>query len=101
MSGYANTNDVKVTHVAIYEDRTELSMHIDFIKGQWIAIAPNTVVKTDGKEYMVKKATVLTLGERFTMPEDTLNFVLTFDPVSSKTEKQNLPPSWVAFCSSS
>ena len=96
MSGYANTNAVKVTHVAIYEDRTELSMHIDFIKGQWIAIAPNTVVKADGKEYMVKKATVLTLGEHFTLPEDTLDFVLTFDPIPAKTETLDLvePGGW-------
>ena len=87
VAGYANTPVVKVTRVAMYEDRTELSMFIDLVKGWWIAISPNTVLKTEGKEYVVKKATVLTLGERFTMPEDTLNFVLTFDPVSSKTEQ--------------
>ena len=96
VAGYANTPVVKVTRVAMYEDRTELSMFIDLVKGRWIAISPNTVLKTEGKEYVVKKATVLTLGERFTMPEDTLNFVLTFDPVSSKTEKLDLvdPGGW-------
>ena len=96
VSGFANASAVKVTRVAIYEDRTELSIHIDFIKGQWIAIAPNTVLKTDGRDYMVRKATVLTLGERFTMPEDTLDFVLTFEPLPAKTETIDLvePGGW-------
>ena len=97
VSGYNNTNGtVSVTRVTMYDDRTELSMHVDFVKGQWIAMAPNTVVKADGKEYAVKKATVLTLGERFTMTEDTLDFTLTFDPVPAKTETFDLvePGGW-------
>ena len=96
VSGYANTNVVKVTCVKIYEDRTELSMHIDFVKGQWIAIAPSTMLKADGKEYVVKGATVLTLGEHFTMPEDTLDFMLTFEPVPAKAETLDLvePGGW-------
>ncbi|MBO4819878.1 MAG: TlpA family protein disulfide reductase [Prevotella sp.] len=96
VAGYANTPVVKVTRVALYGDRTELSMHIDFVKGQWIAIAPNTVIKVDGKDYVVKGATVLTLGERFTMSEDTLDFVLTFEPVPAKTENLDLvePGGW-------
>ena len=55
VAGYANTPVVKVTRVAMYEDRTELSMFIDLVKGRWIAISPNTVLKTEGKEYVVKK----------------------------------------------
>lgn len=96
VSGYANTPYVTVTRVAMYGDRTELSLHIDFVKGQWIAIAPNTVVKAAGKEYMVKEATVLTLGEQYTLPEDTLNFMLTFEPVPATTTALDLvePGGW-------
>ena len=96
VSGYTNASPVSVTKVAMYADRTEVNMHIDFVKGQWISIAPNTVVKADGKDYAVKKATVLTLGEHYTLPEDTLNFVLTFEPVPVSTQKLDLvePGGW-------
>ena len=96
VAGYANTPVVKVTKVAMYGDRTELSLHIDFVKGQWIRIAENTMVKADGKDFAVKSATELKLGEQFTMPEDTLNFVLTFEPVPATTKKLDLvePGGW-------
>ena len=58
LAGYANTPVLKVTKVAMYGDRTELTFHIDFVKGQWIRIARNTTVKADGKDYAVKSATV-------------------------------------------
>ena len=80
----------------MYGDRTELTLHIDFVKGQWIRIAKNTTVKADGKDYAVKSATVFKLGEQYTMHEDTLNFVLTFEPVPATTEKLDLvePGGW-------
>lgn len=81
VTGYANTPIIKVTKVALYDDRTEVNMHVDYIKGQWISLAPNTVIKVDDSEYSVKDVTVLTLGEQYIMPEDTLNFVLKFEPV--------------------
>lgn len=96
VSGYANTPLIKVTQVAMYDDRTEISIHIDFTKGQWFRIAKNTVVKADGKDYAVKEATVLTLGEQYTLPEDTLNFVLTFEPIPTTAKKLDLiePGGW-------
>ena len=96
VSGYANTPLVKVTKVAMYDDRTEMSIHIDFVKGQWIRIAKNTVLKAEGKDYAVKEATVLTLDEQYTLPEDTLNFMLTFEPVPTTTKKVDLiePDGW-------
>ena len=48
VSGYANTPLIKVTKVVMFDDRTEVSVHIDFVKGQWIRIAENTVLKADG-----------------------------------------------------
>ncbi len=96
VSGYANTPLIKVTKVVMFDDRTEVSMHIDFVKGQWIRIAENTVLKADGKDYPVKAATVLTLGEQYTLTEDTLNFLLTFEPVPMTTKKFDLvePNGW-------
>ena len=96
VAGYTNANVLTVKRVAIYGDRTELSLHIDYVKGQWISIAPNTVIKADGKEQMVKSATVLTLGEQYTLTEDTLDFMLTFGPVPANTETLDLlePGGW-------
>lgn len=97
VTGYANTPYVSVAKVAIYDDRTEMTLHIDFLKGQWIRIAPNTMLQADGKDYMVKKATVLTLGESYVLTEDTLNFVLTFEPLPMTTKKFELvePHGWL------
>ena len=86
VTGYANTPYVSVTKVVMYDDRTEMTFHIDFVKGQWIRIAPNTMLQADGKDYMVKNATVLTLGESYVLTEDTLNFVLTFEPLPMTTK---------------
>ena len=54
VTGYNNTyNQVKVTKVAFYEDRTELSLHVDLMAGQWISIAEKTFLQADGKQYAV------------------------------------------------
>ncbi|MBR5035936.1 MAG: hypothetical protein IKX69_01980, partial [Prevotella sp.] len=97
VAGHANTPYVKVTKVALYEDRTEMSMHIDFVAGQWIRIAANTFLQADGKQFPVKEATVLTLGEQYTMPADTLDFVLTFEPVPQNVRSIDLvePGGWI------
>ena len=97
VTGHANTPYVKVTKVALYENRTELSMHIDFVAGQWIRIATNTFLQADGKQFPVKDATVITLGEQYTMPADTLNFVLTFEPVPQNAKSIDMvePGGWV------
>ncbi|MBR5035851.1 MAG: hypothetical protein IKX69_01510, partial [Prevotella sp.] len=97
VAGHANTPYVKVTKVALFEDRTEMSMHIDFVAGQWIRIAANTFLQADGKQFPVKEATVLTLGEQYTMPADTLDFVLTFEPVPQNVRSIDLvePGGWI------
>ena len=60
VTGYNNTyNQVKVTKVTFYEDRTELSLHVDLMAGQWISIAEKTFLQADGKQYAVKDVTVL------------------------------------------
>ena len=97
VSGYANTPLVNVTKVALYDDRTELTLHVDFVRGQWIRVAPNTVLDAAGKSYAVKASTVLKLGEQYTLTEDTLNFMLTFEPLPAATKKFNLvePNGWL------
>ena len=85
--GYANVPVIKVTRVSMYADRTDISLRINLRKGQQIGFVPGTALKTDGKEYTVKDATVIKLGEPYTMPADTQDLVLTFNPIPVNTQK--------------
>ena len=85
--GYANAPIIKVNRVALYADRTEVSLHIDFRKGRQMGFTRGTALKADGKEYKVTGATVIKLGEPYTMTEDTLNLTLSFEPLPVTTQK--------------
>ncbi len=85
--GYANVPVINVTRVSMYADRTDVSLRINLRKGQQIGFVPGTALKTDGKEYTVKDATVIKLGEPYTMPADTQDLVLTFNPIPVNTQK--------------
>ena len=90
VTGYANVPVIKVTKVTLSADRTDVCLRIDFQKGRKIGFLPGTSLKTDGKEYTVKNATVIKLGEPYTMTEDTLNLVLTFEPMPATTRMFDL-----------
>ncbi len=85
--GYANVPVIKVNRVEMYADRTDVGLHIDFRKGQQIGFIQGTALKADGKEYKVTDATVIKLGEPYTMMEDTLSLTLTFEPLPVTTQK--------------
>ena len=85
--GYANAPIIKVNRVAMYADRTDVNLQINFRKGQRMGFMPGTALKADGKEYKVTDATVIKLGEPYTMTEDTLNLTLTFEPLPVTTQK--------------
>lgn len=81
VTSYSNASIVKVTQVAFYNDRTEMSLHVDSRAGQWIRINEKSFLQADGKQYAIKDVTVLKLGEKYTLPTDMLDFVLIFEPV--------------------
>ena len=85
--GYANAPIIKVNRVAMYADRTDVSLHIDFRKGHQMGFRQGTALKANGKEYKVTGATVIKLGEPYTMTEDTLNLTLSFEPLPVTTQK--------------
>ena len=97
VTGYVNQSGVNVTKVALSDNRTELTLHVSLVKGAWITIAPNTVLKTDGKDYALQSATVLTPGEQYTLADDTVNFVLTFEPMPVTTKRFDFvePGGWL------
>ncbi|MBR6195379.1 MAG: TlpA family protein disulfide reductase [Prevotella sp.] len=87
VTGYVNQSGVNVAKVALSDNRTELTLHVSLVKGAWITIAPNTVLKTDGKVFALQSATVLTPGEQYMLTDDTVNFVLTFEPMPVTTKR--------------
>ena len=97
VTGYVNQSNISVTKVALNDNRTELTLHVSLVKGAWITIAPNTVLKTDGKDYALQSATVLTPGEQYTLTDDTVNFVLTFEPMPVTTKRFDFvePGGWL------
>jgi len=97
VTGFSNDPILKVTKVSLYADRAEVTLHLDFRAGQWMSVAKETYLQAGDKQYQVKDATVIKLGERYTMPTDTMNFVLTFNPVPLDTKKMDLiePGGWM------
>ena len=96
--GWSNSPVIKVTHVAMFADRTEVSLHVDYPPHMWIRMNANTVLVADGRQYAVKQATGITLGEHYYMPESgKTDFLLTFEPLPSGTEIFDMeePGGWV------
>ena len=85
--GYANAPIINVNRVALYADCTDVSLHIDYRKGRQMGFSRGTALKAGGKEYKVTGATVIKLDEPYTMPEDTLNLTLTFEPLPVTTQR--------------
>ncbi|SDN91839.1 Thiol-disulfide isomerase or thioredoxin [Prevotella communis] len=85
--GYANAPIINVNRVALYADRTDVSLHIDYRKGRQMGFSRGTALKAGGKEYKVTGATVIKLDEPYTMPEDTLNLTLMFEPLPVTTQR--------------
>ncbi len=91
---------VEVTKVVLHADRTEVSCHVHYPSGYWIQILRTTELQTDGRNFPVRDASGIPLGERYTMPEsDEVDFTLTFDAVPLGTEKMNLvePGGWTVY----
>ena len=95
-SQYSRT--LQINEVRIFKDRTELSVHVDYVPGYWIRINDDLYIQADGKQYALKAATVITIGQEFWMPETgEVDFVLTFEPVPADTGSIDFiePDGWV------
>ncbi len=89
VTGYANVPIIKVTKVAIYDDRTEVFLRLEMpqqMAGESGILAANPTLRADGKTYAVKGATVITLNEPYTIPADgKVDFSLLFEPIPANT----------------
>ena len=96
--GYSNIQHIlTVKKISLYADRTEVSLFLNYRAGQWMSIAKETYLQAGGQQYQVKDATVIKLGERYTMPTDTMSFMLTFAPVPQDTKIMDMiePYGWM------
>ena len=90
-NGYSNAGDyVKITNVAMYDDRTEVSFSLNFYgERHEISLSKDMSLYADSNEkkaYKAKSATVIELDKPYKMTSDTLNFVVTFEPVPIDTK---------------
>ena len=84
--GMTNFNEhVKVQKVALFPDRSEVTLSLNFPKeavGHSFPLASKTVINADGKDYAIKGASGIPLGEDFSIQKegDTI-FTLIFEPL--------------------
>ncbi len=99
VSGYNNTSSaLTITQVKMYKDRTELSVHVDYVPGYWIKINDNVYLEADGKDYALTGAEGLKIGEEFWMPESgEADIVLKFEPLPSDCSSMDFiePGGWM------
>ena len=99
VTGYNIVPIIKVTKVAIYDDRTEVFLRFEYPEsaGESIPLAINPMLQADGKNYAVKGATVIKLNEPYTIPADSkVDFSLIFEPIPVNTYTINVvePNAW-------
>ena len=89
VTGHTNVPDFKVTKVAIYDDRTEVFLHLEMPQqttGESVPLATKPTLTADGKKYAVKGATVISLTEPYTIPAGgKVDFSLIFEPIPENT----------------
>ena len=89
VTGHTNVPDFKVTKVAIYDDRTEVFLHLEMPQqttSESVPLATKPTLTADGKTYAVKGATVISLTEPYTIPADgKVDFSLIFEPIPENT----------------
>ena len=63
ITGYSRPASViRIKEVKMYNDRTELSVQVNYTPGYWIRVQNDLYLQSGANKYKVKDATVLTLG---------------------------------------
>lgn len=78
----------EVTKVEFEDNKTILSLHITYAPGQTIAFSAEARLKSNGKVYGAKSATVMELNQPFTMPESgNIDMSIIFEPLPKDTKE--------------
>lgn len=87
---YANynlTNSLTIERVVFTDTATTLFFHCKYVPRYWIRVASNCVLRCEGKDYPVRSAHGITLGERFYMPDSgETDFCLSFGPLPKSNQ---------------
>ena len=99
VSGYSrHSSTLQVKKVKMYDDRTVLSVHVDYPAGHWIKVQSNACLQVEERKYALREATVVTLDKEFWMPAaGEVDFDLTFEPVPQDCQRMDFiePDGWV------
>jgi hypothetical protein len=98
ITGYCNIPFIKITKVTFTSDSTEVCMRLSFRAGKQFGFTSGTHLQVGTQQYAVKNATVIKLNEGYTMPTDTIDFSLIFNPAPLNTKRLDLiEPSGLTF----
>ena len=98
ITGYSNIPVINITKVTFTSDSTEVCMRLSFRAGKQFGFTSGTHLKVGTQQYAVKNATVIKLNEGYTMPTDTVDFSLIFNPAPLNTKRMDLiEPSGLTF----
>ena len=50
---------IRIDNVRLFDDRTEVGVHISYHPGNWIKVNSNTYLQADGAKYALKSASVM------------------------------------------
>ena len=90
ITGYCNIPVIDITKVTFTPDSTEVCMRLSFRAGKQFGFTSGTHLKVGTQQYAVKNATVIKLNEGYTMPTDTVDFSLIFNPAPLGTTRMDL-----------
>ena len=98
ITGYCNIPVINITKVTFTPDSTEVCMRLSFRAGKQFGFTSGTHLKVGTQQYAVKNATVIKLNEGYTMPTDTVDFSLIFNPAPLNTTRMDLiEPAGITF----
>ena len=80
-----STNTLEIEKIELRDTATVLYIKVFFAPNNWIKIDPNSFLTDDrGKQYSIRSAEGIVLGEEFYMPESgETEFTMTFPPIAS------------------
>ncbi|MBR5530809.1 MAG: redoxin domain-containing protein [Bacteroidaceae bacterium] len=105
----SHSHVVNITKVKMGDERTEVTMHIDYRPGEWIRMKATSYLQVGSERYPIRKnmpiwaevgTTLIELDQQFVMPESgQVDFVCVFDALPKGTTHFDLiePAGWQFF----
>ena len=80
--GSATTSNIIITKVMFYDDRTEVNARVKMKRGSKFGIRKDTYLLAGGRQYNIKDATHIKLGDYMQIPDSgSIDLTMTFEPL--------------------